>query len=95
VCTCRNGRCNQGVLGDGKCAWCLDGWWGINCELLCTCQFGKCSVCTLLLDLCYLNRMDLAELENVFTAMKDGTAKIVIEGALKITMKDNRKLARH
>lgn len=36
-CTCKFGRCVDGILGTGMCDTCLKGFYGINCDQNCTC----------------------------------------------------------
>ncbi len=32
ACTCKNGTCNDGISGDGKCRECTGNYWGENCD---------------------------------------------------------------
>ena len=32
ACTCQNGKCNDGISGDGKCQECTGNYWGENCD---------------------------------------------------------------
>ena len=40
-CSCENGNCDDGILGDGTCS-CSSGCFGENCEIECICEYGEC-----------------------------------------------------